>query len=68
MTPTQESIDYWRTRALAAEQSLLDMENMGVILPHDYKALIERIREQDNATPLELLDRSAATVVRGLVV
>lgn len=45
MTPTQESIDYWRTRALAAELALLDMERLGVILPHDYHALIERIRE-----------------------
>lgn len=56
MTPTSEAIEYWRNRALAAEQALLDMERLGVILPHDYKALIERIMELENASPVKLLD------------
>lgn len=55
MTPTSEALDYWRTRALAAEQALIDMERMGVILPQDYNALIERIRELENAPSVKLL-------------
>jgi len=41
MTPTQASIDYWRTRALAAEQTIADMERLVVVLPKDYMVLLE---------------------------
>lgn len=49
MTPEQSAVDYWRTRALAAEKIIRDMESMGAILPHDYQVLLERIRVLEEA-------------------
>jgi hypothetical protein len=52
MTPTQESIDYWRTRALDAERTIADMESMGIILPHTYRQLLDRVCPHAGPEPL----------------